>query len=60
ILCVTCDNVSANNAMVLALADIIACYHGPVDCMQCLAHIINLVVQFILHQFDKPKRKRNR
>ena len=46
-----------NDAMVLALADIIACYHGPVDCMQCLAHIINLVVQVILCQFNKPKKK---
>ncbi|KAI9450736.1 hypothetical protein F5148DRAFT_971596, partial [Russula earlei] len=55
ILCVTCDNVSANNAMVSALADIIACHCGPVDCVQCLAYIINLVVQVILHQFDKPK-----
>ena len=46
-----------NDAMVLALADIIACYHGLVDHVQCLAHIINLVVQVILHQFDKPKNK---
>ena len=43
--------------MVSALADIIACYHGPVDHVQCLAHIINLVVQVILCQFDKPKNK---
>ena len=44
--------------MVSALADIIAHYHGPVDRVQCLTHIINLVAQVILHQFDKPKKKK--
>ncbi|KAI0292823.1 hypothetical protein B0F90DRAFT_1644791, partial [Multifurca ochricompacta] len=58
ILCVTCDNVSANDAMVSALADIISHYRGPVDRVQCLAHIINLVVQVILRQFNKPKKKK--
>ena len=44
--------------MVSALADIISRYRGPVDRVRCLAHIINLVVQVVLRQFDKPKKKK--
>ncbi len=43
--------------MVSALAGIIAQYRGPADRVRCMAHIVNLVVQIILRQFDAPNKK---
>ena len=56
---VTCDNASANDTMVSALANIISQYRGPADRVWCMAHIVNLVVQITLRQFDAPKKKKN-
>ena len=45
--------------MVSALANIISQYRGPADRVWCMAHIVNLVVQITLRQFDAPKKKKN-
>ena len=46
--------------MVSALANVITRYPGPANRVRCLAHIINLVVQVILRQFDIPKKKKKK
>ena len=56
-LSVTCDNVSANDVMVRTLAKIIVHFPGAANRVRCQAHIVNLVVQIILRQFDAPKKK---
>lgn len=55
-LSVTCNNVSANDVMVRTLAKIIVNFPGPANRVRCQAHIVNLVVQIILRQFDTPKK----
>jgi hypothetical protein len=54
---VTCDNASANDAMVEHLAAIILDFPGDANRARCLAHIVNLVVKIILRQFDMSKKK---
>ena len=56
-LSVTCNNASANDVMVRTLAKIIAHFLGPANQVCCQAHIVNLVIQIILRQFDAPKKK---
>ena len=60
ILGVTCDNASANDAMIDSLAIIISDFAGEANHVQCLPHIINLVVKIILCQFDVSKKKKGR
>jgi hypothetical protein len=44
--------------MVAVLTNILTKFPGPANCAHCLAHIVNLVVQVILCQFDLwPKKK---
>ena len=49
--------MSANDAMIESLADIMSDFAGEANRARCLAHIVNLVVKIILHQFDIPKKK---
>ena len=56
---ITCDNASANDAMVETLATIMADFPGEANRSRCLAHIVNLVVKIILRQFDVKKKKKN-
>ena len=43
--------------MVTVLSSILSKFPGPANHVQCMAHIVHLVVQVILHQFDAPKSK---
>lgn len=58
ILGVTCDNASANDAMIDALTTIMSDFPGRANRARCLAHIVNLVVKIILRQFDMSKKKK--
>lgn len=55
ILSVTCDNASANDAMIVALAELVDAFPGAANRTRCFAHILNLVVQVVIRQFDVPK-----
>ncbi|KAF9442424.1 hypothetical protein P691DRAFT_631095, partial [Macrolepiota fuliginosa MF-IS2] len=52
VLGITCDNASTNDKMVDTLANMLLHFPGPANHAQCLAHIVNLVVEIILWQFD--------
>ncbi|RXW23667.1 hypothetical protein EST38_g2184 [Candolleomyces aberdarensis] len=56
ILSVTCDNATANDAMIAALAKIISSFSGAASQTRCFAHILNLVVKIILRRFDSRQR----
>lgn len=51
----TCDNASANDAMIDALAELVVAFPGAANRTRCFTHILNLVVKVILRQFDMPK-----
>ena len=55
ILSLTCDNASANDAMVDHLENLLEEFPGSVNRTRCFAHILNLVAKSILKQFDSPK-----
>jgi hypothetical protein len=57
ILSVTCDNASANDAMIDALAELVVTFPGAANRTRCFTHILNLVVKVILRQFDMPKAR---
>jgi len=57
ILGITCDNASPNNAMIDALAGLVVAFPGAVNRMHCFTHILNLVIEVILCQFDVLKAK---
>ena len=44
--------------MIESLANIMSDFGGDANRVQCLAHIVNLVVKIILHQFDVSKKKK--
>ncbi|EPS93985.1 hypothetical protein FOMPIDRAFT_1109429, partial [Fomitopsis schrenkii] len=52
VLGVTCDNASANDAMINELEDILAGFPGPRARSRCFCHIINLVAKALLRQFE--------
>jgi hypothetical protein len=43
--------------MISELRDLVNDFPGPANQTRCFAHILNLVVKSILHQFDLPKTK---
>ena len=43
--------------MVTVLSGILSKFPGPANHVQCMVHIVHLVVQVILHQFDVLKSK---
>jgi hypothetical protein len=43
--------------MIRELADLIDEFLGPANQTRCFAHILNLVVKSIMHQFDLPNSK---
>jgi hypothetical protein len=43
--------------MVAVLSGILSEFPGPANRVRCMAHIVHLVVQVILRQFDVPKSK---
>lgn len=43
--------------MIESLTTIISNFAGEANRVQCLAHIVNLVVKVILHQFNVKKKK---
>ncbi|KAL4264915.1 Zinc finger BED domain-containing [Pleurotus pulmonarius] len=53
ILSLTCDNASANDAMIEELAKIVLQFKGEKNRVRCFAHIINLVAKSLLRQFDE-------
>ena len=55
----TCDNASANDTMIDALAELLPAFPGGANRMRCFTHILNLVVKVILRQFDGAKEKAN-
>lgn len=55
ILSVTCDNASPNDAMIVALADLVNVFPGAANRTRCFDHILNLVVKVIIRQFDVLK-----
>jgi hypothetical protein len=55
---ITCDNASANDAMIESLADLLPDFPGAANCTCCFTHILNLVAKCIMKQFDSPKSKR--
>ena len=58
ILSITCDNASANDAMIDALSGLVVAFPGAANRTRCFTHILNLVVKVILGQFDMPKSTR--
>ena len=54
---VTCDNALANEHMVENLAKLVLEFPRGANRARCFAHIVNLVVKLILHQFDMSKKK---
>jgi hypothetical protein len=57
-LSVTCDNATANDAMIDSLTTIMSDFAGEANRVRCLAHIVNLVVKIILRQFDVSNKKK--
>ena len=43
--------------MITELANLIEEFPGPTNQTRCFAHILNLVVKSIMHQFDLPNSK---
>jgi hypothetical protein len=58
ILSITCDNVSANDAMIAHLAEKLNAFPGKPNRTRCFAHILNLVAKCVMKQFDTPKKKK--
>jgi hypothetical protein len=58
ILSITCDNASANDAMITHLAGILNAFPGEPNRTRCFAHILNLVAKCVMKQFDAPKKKK--
>ena len=46
--------------MINELEDLLEEFPGASNQTRCFAHILNLVVKSILHQFDVPKAKANK
>ena len=59
ILSITCDNASANDAMIDHLAILLEAFPGSANCTRCFTHILNLVAKCILKQFDAPKKQKS-
>ena len=57
ILSITCDNASANDAMIDHLSEIVDKFPGSANRTRCFTHILNLVAKCIMKQFDSPKAK---
>ena len=55
----TCDNASANDTLINALAELLPAFPGGANRTRCFTHILNLVVKVILCQFDGAKEKAN-
>ena len=55
VLGVTCDNATANNAMIDELPTLIKKFAGGRGQVHCFAHVVNLVAKSILKQFDVLK-----
>ena len=60
ILSITCDNASANDAMINRLATTLETFPGSANQTRCFAHILNLVAKCIMKQFDAPKKPEQR
>jgi hypothetical protein len=58
ILSVTCDNASANDAMIDHLAKVLPAFPGAANRTRCFTHILNLVAKCIMKQFDSPKPRK--
>ena len=58
ILSVTCDNASANDAMIDHLAKVLPAFPGAANRTRCFTHILNLVAKCIMKQFDSPKSRK--
>lgn len=52
ILSITCDNAANNDVMVRELSKLLSEYEGEFGHTRCFLHVINLVAQSILRQFD--------
>jgi len=57
ILGVTCDNASANDAMLDELESTLAHFEGKGTRACCILHIGNLVAKSLIRQFDVPQHK---
>ncbi|KAF9536806.1 hypothetical protein CPC08DRAFT_608459, partial [Agrocybe pediades] len=57
ILSLTCDNASANDALISQLPTLLDAFPGAANRTRCFTHILNLVAKVILRQFDTPKKK---
>ena len=53
----TCDNASANDAMIDHLATLLEAFPGSANRTHCFTHILNLVAKCIMKQFDSPKKQ---
>jgi hypothetical protein len=56
ILSITCDNASANDAMITYLGKRLKEFPGEANRTRCFAHVLNLVAKCIMKQFDAPKK----
>ncbi|KAJ3816680.1 hypothetical protein F5878DRAFT_510610, partial [Lentinula raphanica] len=57
IISVTCNNVSANTAMLEDLAIILPQFAGKQAHVHCFAHTINLTAKGVLRPFESTKAK---
>lgn len=57
ILGVTCDNASANDAMLDELDSMLAHFEGEGMRVHCILHIGNLIAKTLIKQFDVPQHK---
>ncbi|KAF8546755.1 hypothetical protein OG21DRAFT_1426189 [Imleria badia] len=56
ILSVTCNNTSNNDAMIRELAWKVVGFGGETTYTRCFLHVVNLVAQTLIHQFDIKKK----
>ena len=55
ILATACDNASANDTMIVKLAQILPAFKGEKSRVQCFLHIVNLIAKAIIRQFNASK-----
>ena len=53
----TCDNTSANDAMMDELEFMLVHFEGQATRVQCILHVGNLVAKCIIKQFDIPRKQ---
>ena len=54
-----CDNALNNDAMINSLSNLVPAFTGPMNQTYCFLHIMNLIANSLLCQFDTTKTDLN-